>query len=377
MVQERIQSFNYNIMKNIFSTLFILFSTFIFAQVPQGISYQAIALNGSGNPVVSSNVGVRLSVLDVSATGTALYTETHTKTTNAQGLFNLVIGQGTPTAGTFSSINWGTNSKFLKVEMDAAGGTNYTLVGTTQLLSVPYALYAGKVDYNNIRNNPDEVGTLSFMTSTNAYHFGPGSVGGTGSSSNSWHSTPITGTPYMRSYNSFLTSTNAYVYAPGSTGGTGPSSTSWHSTTISGNPFKIVTKGDYRTGVATSTNAYAFSPGSTGGTGSSSNSWHTTSISGTVLDIIIANDFIGVLTSTNAYVFGPGSTGGTGSSSNSWSSTPISGTALKIVGLESSNGIMVITSTNSYVFGPGSTGGTGSSSNSWSSTPISGVPFLD
>ncbi len=124
-------------------TLFALFITFLsFAQVPQGISYQAIALNGSGNPVVSSNVGVRLSVLDNSATGTVLYTETQTKTTNPQGLFNLVIGQGTVVSGTFSTINWGTNSKFLKVEMDVAGGTNYTLVGTTQLLSVPYALAA-------------------------------------------------------------------------------------------------------------------------------------------------------------------------------------------------------------------------------------------
>ena len=122
-------------------TLFALFITsFSIAQVPQGISYQAIALNGSGAPVVSSNVGLRLSILDNSATGTVLYTETHAKTTNAQGLFNLVIGQGTPTTGTFSTINWATNSKFLKVEMDVAGGSNYTLVGTTQLLSMPYAL---------------------------------------------------------------------------------------------------------------------------------------------------------------------------------------------------------------------------------------------
>lgn len=130
-------------MKKIYFLVTILISIVTFAQVPQGISYQAIALNSSGNPVVSSNVGIRLSVLDNSATGTVLYTETQTKTTNTQGLFNLVIGQGTPSTGTFSTINWGTNSKFLKVEMDVAGGTNYALVGTTQLLSVPYALAAG------------------------------------------------------------------------------------------------------------------------------------------------------------------------------------------------------------------------------------------
>jgi hypothetical protein len=70
------------------------------------ISYQAIAANGSGNPIVNSNVGVRLSILDNSASGSTLYIETQTKTTNAQGLFNLVIGQGTVTAGTFAGINW-------------------------------------------------------------------------------------------------------------------------------------------------------------------------------------------------------------------------------------------------------------------------------
>jgi hypothetical protein len=125
------------------SALFISFLTF--AQVPQGISYQAIALNASGTPVVSSNVRVKLSVLDISATGSVVYSETQLKTTNPQGLFNLTIGQGTVVSGVFASINWGTNSKFLKVEMDATGGTTYALVGTTELLSVPYAMHAASV----------------------------------------------------------------------------------------------------------------------------------------------------------------------------------------------------------------------------------------
>lgn len=127
-------------MKKTLLLLALTFSSFIFAQVPQGISYQAIALNSSGTAVVSSNVGLRLSLLDNSASGTVIYTETHSKTTTAQGLFNLVIGQGTSTFGIFSTTNWGINTKFLKVEMDIAGGTNYVLVGTTQLLSVPFAL---------------------------------------------------------------------------------------------------------------------------------------------------------------------------------------------------------------------------------------------
>lgn len=136
-------------MKKLVLTSVLLLSLFTFAQVPQGISYQAIALNGSGNPVVSANVGLRLSILDNTASGTVLYTETQVKTTNNKGLFNLVIGQGTATSGTFAGINWKVNSKFLKVEMDAAGGTNYVLVGTTQLLSVPYALAADSLVMSN------------------------------------------------------------------------------------------------------------------------------------------------------------------------------------------------------------------------------------
>lgn len=124
----------------VLSALFISFLTS--AQVPQGISYQAIALNGSGTPVVSSNVRVKLSILDSSASGTVLYSETQLKTTNPNGLFNLTIGQGTLVSGAFNTINWGVNTKFLKVEMDTTGGTNYVVVGTTQLLSVPYALAA-------------------------------------------------------------------------------------------------------------------------------------------------------------------------------------------------------------------------------------------
>lgn len=129
-------------MKKLLLSLAFIASFLTFAQVPQGISYQAIALNGSGNPVASSNVRVKLSILDQVANGTVLYSETQQKTTTAQGLFNLTIGQGTVVSGTFNTINWGTNSKFLKVEMDVTGGTNYVLVGTTQLLSVPYALAA-------------------------------------------------------------------------------------------------------------------------------------------------------------------------------------------------------------------------------------------
>jgi hypothetical protein len=133
-------------MKNL---ILIILSLLLFtakAQVPQGISYQAVAFNSAGSPVVSSTISVRISILDNSATGTNLYTETHSKTTNANGLYSLTIGQGIPVSGTFSSINWVSNSKFLKVEVDPTGGTSYSLVGTSQFLSVPYAFHCGSAN---------------------------------------------------------------------------------------------------------------------------------------------------------------------------------------------------------------------------------------
>jgi len=115
------------------------------AQIPQGFSYQAVALNTAGNAVASVPVKVRVSILENSATGSAAYVETHNPTTNNVGLFTMTIGMGTPASGTFSGVNWAQNSKFLKVEIDVTNGSNYITVGSSQLLSVPYAMYAGAV----------------------------------------------------------------------------------------------------------------------------------------------------------------------------------------------------------------------------------------
>ncbi len=119
------------------------------AQTPQGINYQGVARNASGVELPNQSIGLELSILDGSPTGTAVYTESHTLTTDANGLFSLVIGNGTPSTGTFATINWATGgSKWLKTSMDITGGTSYQLVGTTQLMSVPYALYAENVKKN-------------------------------------------------------------------------------------------------------------------------------------------------------------------------------------------------------------------------------------
>ena len=117
--------------------------TLLFAQAPQKMSYQSVIRKTDGSLVVNTSVGIKISILQGSASGTAAYVETQTTTTNANGLATLAIGGGTPVTGTFAGINWASGTYFIKTETDPIGGTNYTISGTSQLLSVPYALYAG------------------------------------------------------------------------------------------------------------------------------------------------------------------------------------------------------------------------------------------
>jgi hypothetical protein len=135
-------------MKNfIFFFLALFLAITVFAQVPQSFRYQAVARDNSGNILANQPVSFRISILSGSISGTITYRETHTSlTTNAFGLAELEIGKGTPVNGTFSSINWGSNSYFVQVEMDPAGGTSYQELSTSQLLSVPYALHAKTVE---------------------------------------------------------------------------------------------------------------------------------------------------------------------------------------------------------------------------------------
>ncbi len=125
-------------------TTIIVLVVFTKAQAPQGLNYQAVAYNAGGTPLVNQAISVRLSILDGSATGTTVYQETQNPTTDNTGLFSIVIGNGVVVAGTFAAINWGNGSKWLKTEIDITGGTSYLVMGTSQFLSVPYALYAEK-----------------------------------------------------------------------------------------------------------------------------------------------------------------------------------------------------------------------------------------
>jgi hypothetical protein len=108
----------------------------------QGMNYQAIARNTSGAVISSQAIKVRFNILTGSTTGPVVYSETHTATTTAQGLFTLVIGKGTAQTGTFAGINWTTANHYLQVEIDITGGNNFTTIGTTPFYSVPFALHA-------------------------------------------------------------------------------------------------------------------------------------------------------------------------------------------------------------------------------------------
>ncbi len=130
-------------MKKITFTIGILYTSFyLFAQAPQSINYQAVARDASGNLLNNQTLTVRFSVHDGSALGAVDFQETHAVTTNDYGLFSVHIGEGTTTSGSFAAIPWGTSACFLQVEIDNGGG--FLDMGTTQLLSVPYAIYANE-----------------------------------------------------------------------------------------------------------------------------------------------------------------------------------------------------------------------------------------
>lgn len=112
-----------------------------FAQVTEGINYQAVARNANNDLVANQAIGLRLSITTGSVNGPVVYTETHTVTSDANGIINLVVGKGT-TGNNFNTINWGASATFLRTEMDLTGGTNYVVMGTMRFATVPYAEYA-------------------------------------------------------------------------------------------------------------------------------------------------------------------------------------------------------------------------------------------
>ena len=141
-------------------TILLLCAVSLFAQAPEKFSYQAVVRNTSNALITDAQVGVRVSILQGSAEGNAVYVETHAASTNANGLLTVEIGGGKAEQGSFADIDWANGPYFLKTETDPNGGSDYGVTIIQQLLSVPYALYAREAansfsgDYNDLTNKP-------------------------------------------------------------------------------------------------------------------------------------------------------------------------------------------------------------------------------
>lgn len=157
-------------MKKIILVAAFTFGTYmVSAQAPEKMSYQSVVRNTTGQLIQNQNVGIKASILQNSGTGTVVYSERLMGTTNANGLVSLAIGSGTVLSGTFSSIDWSTGNYYLKTETDPTGGTNYTIAGTSQLLSVPYAMYAKSAGESSSlwTELPPILGKTNIMNSNN------------------------------------------------------------------------------------------------------------------------------------------------------------------------------------------------------------------
>jgi hypothetical protein len=128
--------------KSILFLALLLLSQSSFGQAPDGVNYQAVIRNLSGTLVANTTIAIRIQIKQTSASGTIVYQERHSVTTSAQGVVNLVIGQGALLGGNFSTINWGTGPYFACLGVSFTNGSTYLDYGSQQLMSVPYALYA-------------------------------------------------------------------------------------------------------------------------------------------------------------------------------------------------------------------------------------------
>lgn len=128
---------------------------------PLKMSYQAVVRDGANKLLENKTIGMRISILRGSANGSLVYCETHSPTTNVNGLVSIIIGDGQPTTGAIALIDWSQGPFFAETEIDPTGGSNYSITSTTQLLSVPFALYAEKAGngfdgmYENLSGKPE------------------------------------------------------------------------------------------------------------------------------------------------------------------------------------------------------------------------------
>jgi hypothetical protein len=178
--------------KKIYTLLFgLLISINLFSQAPQKMSYQTIIRDASNKLVSNQSIGVRISILQASNSGIEVYKEIYNPNpkTNINGLLTLEIGTGLVLKGTFASINWASGPYFIKTETDPSGGTNYSIIGVSELLSVPYSLFSGNGSsstwsLSSVSLNPN--GTISVNGTS-------GSGGPVSSTTSAWTTSGNTG----------------------------------------------------------------------------------------------------------------------------------------------------------------------------------------
>lgn len=332
-------------MKKLYYILTLLLcSSTVFAQSPELMSYQAIIRNAADQLVINQNVGIRISILQGSDTGVAVYTETHSESTNDNGLVTLNIGAGN-TSDDFSSIDWGNGSYFIKSETDPTGGTNYSIEGTSQLLSVPYALYAksaggsggpgGPVEANSQTGN---VGAYSVNSAyawdaeTNNWY--PRSMSGAGQAivesrgnigaasansayawndeNNTWYSRSMSGSYVdLKAGNgniAALSLNSAYAW--------NKETNTWYARSLSGSGIAIIVTSNGNVGVLSQNSAYAWNQ--------EDNTWYARSLSGSGVSIVESNGNIAVISQNSVYTWNQ--------ETNTWYSQSISGAGLGIIG---------------------------------------------
>ncbi len=161
--------------KSLLIWIFISITLSVFSQSPQKMTYQAVIRNSNNQLLQNQQVGVKISILQGSVNGIEVFAETHTLTTNTNGLLSLIIGNGNAVSGAIQTIDWGADTYFIKTETDPNGGTNYSIEGVSQLLTVPYAFYADSAgnnfsgDYLDLANTPTNLSDFNndqgFITS--------------------------------------------------------------------------------------------------------------------------------------------------------------------------------------------------------------------
>ena len=359
----------------IFLTLFLAAAAFpAFTQVPQKFSYQAVCRDNTGNIIAAQPVLLRFTLHDSLPLGPVLYRETHTTGTNNFGLVNIAVGNGVPDSGNFSAIAWGTNEKFLEVELNT--GASFEPMGTQQLLSVPFALYSANG------------GTTGPQGPT-----GPQGIQGPSGPQGIQGQSGVAGCDLISAGDMVVvyTSTHAYGFSQDqSSGSTQPfpddNPGQWVSVALNDTVIGYESS-EKQIVIYTQSYAYGFSQDQSSGSSQphpddNPGQWTPVALSGTPLASFHSQKQVVVVTSTNAYGFSQNQSSGStqpfpDDDAGQWTSVAISGTLLG--GKASNKNIVIYTTTHAYGFSQDQSSGISQphpddNLGQWTTVTLSGLP---